>query len=124
MADLASLRTPSGKSTADFSIDPQLLESNPRLVQLIIRSRAMNDAERQYWFNLIRVMKQEQVAKLQQILEQEKQGETQAAVGEISTEEALRMAEERQSVQQKIREAEEAKQSGDIIDLDSSDIWN
>ncbi len=71
--NLQTARTKSGKSYTDFKIRAELIEKDAALIVLIIRSEAMDDAERQYWFNLTEVMNEEQIEKLRIILIREKE---------------------------------------------------
>lgn len=72
LINLQTIKTPSGKTIADFRIPQELLEKDPELVDLIIRSESMDDKERQYWFNLTEVMNTEQTEKLRDILVRER----------------------------------------------------
>lgn len=57
-----------------FTIPENFLVSNARLIQLILESKSLSDkSEKQNWFNLLPIMSQEQVAKLDDILTREKQ---------------------------------------------------
>jgi len=62
----------SGKSKSDFNIPYGMEDKYPDLIELIIQTDSMNDEERQYWFSIMPVMTKEQVARLQEILEEEK----------------------------------------------------
>ncbi len=70
--DLTTIKTPSGKTIQDFEIPEELLKNDPGLVDLIMLSESMNDDERQYWFNLTKVMNTEQIEKLRDILTRER----------------------------------------------------
>lgn len=70
---ITDITTKDGKTLADFILPQGLLEKDAELVELILRSEAMDDAERQYWFNLTDVMTPEQVEKLRDILTRERQ---------------------------------------------------
>ena len=72
MTDLTALKTKSGKTIEDFQIPEDLKTKDPELIELIMGSESMDDAERQYWFNLWLVMNEEQVEKLRDILRREK----------------------------------------------------
>lgn len=57
-----------------FTIPIEFIEKMPSLVSLILNSRSMSDAsEKQSWFNLLPLMTDEQIAKLNDILTREKQ---------------------------------------------------
>ncbi len=71
-ADLALIKTPSGKTINDFNISDKLKNNDPELVDFIIRSESMKDPERQYWFNLTEIMNSEQTEKLRDILKRER----------------------------------------------------
>ena len=71
--DLNIIKTASGKTIQDFKIPEKLMQGDPELIDLIIRSESMNDSERQYWFNLTEVMNAQQVEKLRDILTRERQ---------------------------------------------------
>ena len=52
----------------------EFIEKMPSLIVLILNSRSMSDAaEKQSWFNLLPLMTDEQIAKLNDILTREKQ---------------------------------------------------
>ena len=56
-----------------FTIPEDFLRQRPDLVELILRSRSMDKPEeKQSWFNLMPMMSQEQIAKLEDILAREK----------------------------------------------------
>ncbi|MFH0834404.1 MAG: hypothetical protein V2A63_03375 [Patescibacteria group bacterium] len=55
-----------------FGISEELAKSNPALVDLILKTESMKDDERKYWFQLLPAMTEEQVAKLQNILQNER----------------------------------------------------
>ncbi len=48
-------------------------ENNPKLIQLILDTESMNDSERQYWFDMLQSMNGDQVKRLLEILETERQ---------------------------------------------------
>lgn len=55
-----------------FGIDENLARENPALIDLILKTESMKDEERKYWFQLLPVMSEEQVSKLQNILQNER----------------------------------------------------
>ena len=57
---------------AKFGIDESFARENPALVDLILKTESMKDEERKYWFQLLPVMSADQVAKLQNILQNER----------------------------------------------------
>lgn len=57
-----------------FTMPIEFIEKMPSLIVLILNSRSMSDAaEKQSWFNLLPLMTDEQIAKLNDILTREKQ---------------------------------------------------
>jgi hypothetical protein len=59
---------------AEFDIPLVFLENNSSLIQLILESKSLSEhTEKQNWFNLLPIMSQEQVDKLNDILTREKQ---------------------------------------------------
>jgi len=97
--DLTQLKTPTGKAITDFRIPAKLMQNDPALVDLIMRSESMKDEERQYWFNLYEVMNEGQIEKLRDILTREraKLAEIDAKYGkkpEIDPVEAAKKAED------------------------------
>ena len=57
-----------------FTIPIEFIEKMPALVILLLMSKSMNEAaEKQSWFNLLPLMTDEQIAKLNDILLREKQ---------------------------------------------------
>ena len=56
-----------------FNISDKFLQSQTELIVLILKSRSMDtDQEKQSWFNLLPMMTQEQIDKLNDILTREK----------------------------------------------------
>ncbi len=106
---LPAIKTPSGKTIADFTIPEVLLSNDTALVTLIIKSESMNDEERQYWFNLTEVMNTEQVEKLRDILirERDKLAEIEAKYAKKREDPAV--AQRRAEDLGKRRAAEQAK---------------
>lgn len=70
--DLTQIKTPTGKAITDFRIPEKLMQNDPALVDLVMKSESMKDEERQYWFNLYEVMNTQQVEKLRDILTRER----------------------------------------------------
>lgn len=57
-----------------FTIPIEFIEQMPELITLVLNSRSMDKAEeKQSWFNLLPLMNDEQIAKLNDILTREKQ---------------------------------------------------
>ncbi len=57
-----------------FTMPIEFIEKMPALISLILNSRSMSDAsEKQSWFNLLPLMTDDQIAKLNDILTREKQ---------------------------------------------------
>ncbi len=59
--------------TSNLNIPAELKEKYPKLLELILETKSMDDDERQYWFNIMPIMKSEQIEKLKEILITEKQ---------------------------------------------------
>jgi len=59
---------------AKFDIPEEFLIDTPDLIEMVIRSKSIDtDEEKQNWFNLMPLMNDEQLVKLRQILEKEKE---------------------------------------------------
>lgn len=56
-----------------FEIPETVRQQYPDLIPLILETESMNDDERQYWFQILPIMTDEQVGKLREILSNEKQ---------------------------------------------------
>ena len=56
-----------------FTIPKIVADNMPDLVELIKETESMNDDERQYWFQILPIMTEEQIAKFREILENEKE---------------------------------------------------
>ena len=54
-----------------FDISEDFAKTNPALVDLILKTESMKDEERKYWFQLLPIMTEEQVKKLEDILQNE-----------------------------------------------------
>ncbi len=67
-----------GTSTGDpslfekFDIPDTVKQQYPDLIPLILQTESMNNDERQYWFQILPIMTDEQVGKLREILMNEK----------------------------------------------------
>ena len=57
---------------AKFEIPESVKTQHPDIITLIIATESMNDDERQYWFQIIPIMTDEQINKLRDILINEK----------------------------------------------------
>lgn len=55
-----------------FEIPETVKQQYPDLIPLILSTESMNDDERQYWFQILPIMTDEQVGKLREILANEK----------------------------------------------------
>lgn len=70
--------TATAQSTEDqslfekFEIPESVRTQYPDLIPLILQTESMNDDERQYWFQILPIMTDDQVTKLREILENEK----------------------------------------------------
>lgn len=72
---------------AKFDIPQVILDNSSELAQLILVTGSMNDDERQYWFNILPIMSEDQVERLRQILvtEQRKMAELNQTYNESIT---------------------------------------
>lgn len=73
----SAAQTAGGQTTGDdlfskFEIPEFVREQYSDLIPLILQTESMNDEERQYWFQILPIMTDEQVAKLREILANEK----------------------------------------------------
>lgn len=67
-------RTPADQSLFDkFDIPEAVRQQYSELIPMILQTESMNDDERQYWFQILPIMTEEQVGKLREILDNEKQ---------------------------------------------------
>lgn len=60
------------KTAADFTISPEILSQYNDLITLILATESMDDDERQYWFDIMPSMTDDQVDRLYNILDTEK----------------------------------------------------
>jgi hypothetical protein len=60
------------KTAADFTISPEILAQYNELITLILATESMDDDERQYWFDIMPSMTDDQVDRLYNILDTEK----------------------------------------------------
>ncbi len=56
----------------EFTVPPIVLQKYPELVELIKKTESMSDEEREYWFQILPIMTEDQVNRLRTILEEEK----------------------------------------------------
>lgn len=61
------------KSQTKFHIPTAVKEDYPELIPLILKTESMDDEEREYWFQILPIMTEDQVDKLKDILVNEKQ---------------------------------------------------
>lgn len=58
---------------SSFNIEGKFIINNTQLIQLILKSKSIaENSEKQYWFNLLPVMSEEQIGKLDNILTRER----------------------------------------------------
>lgn len=98
-----------------FSIPLQLVNENPVLVDLILKTESMKDDERKYWFQLQPIMTEEQIVKLQNILQNERDqlaeldSKYQAEVSKLNDKQAMQLqAEKARKTREEIAEKEKA----------------
>ncbi len=128
--DLNAITTKSGKKVTDFTIPQEYLQNDPALIELILKAESMDDEERQYWFNLLEIMDEDQVEKLRGILtkERDKLAEIEKKYGkkkeltpeEIAANNAKMEAQKEQqkqalAEQEAARKAKEAEQEANIL---------
>lgn len=105
---------------AKFDIPQVVRDNHAELVELIVVTKSMNDDERQYWFNILPIMSEEQIEKLRKILvtEQKKLAEINqeynARVTEIN-EKYLQKYQEKE-IQRKQEELKQAEQASEVQD--------
>lgn len=63
----------SKKTAADFDIPEMVKQKYPELIKLILETESMNDEEREYWFQILPIMTDDQITKFRAILENEKE---------------------------------------------------
>lgn len=56
-----------------FDIPETIKKLYPDIIQLILQTESMTDDERQYWFQIMPIMSEDQIKKLREILANEKQ---------------------------------------------------
>lgn len=57
---------------SNFNISPEIQAQYPELIKLILETESMDDDERQYWFDIMPSMTDEQIDRLFNILDTEK----------------------------------------------------
>jgi|GEM_PF-311823 len=63
---------PIAEKRAKFQIPPDMQKKYPELIDLVVMTESMTDDERQYWFQIMPVMSEQQLLKFQGILETER----------------------------------------------------
>ena len=56
----------------NFQIADEIQADYPELIQLVLNTKSMDDQERQYWFDIMPSMSDEQIDRLYEILDTEK----------------------------------------------------
>ncbi len=119
---------PIAQAAKKFNISQEVLDKHPKLIQLIVETESMTDAERTYWFQILPIMTEEQVEKLRGILIKEKEqlakldSEYEKELKRINDkhilewkeQETRKKREERQKAENAV-EAEESKAEEDIL---------
>ena len=106
---------PQDASQPDFSVSQKVQETYPELVEMLKNSESIDAEEKQYWFDSLETMDEDQVASLRSILVDEKE-----QIAKIDAEyedkniDAIRDTEKElekkaQEEREKVRKAEEAK---------------
>ncbi|MBI5413778.1 hypothetical protein HZA42_05525 [Candidatus Peregrinibacteria bacterium] len=96
-------QSPFGK----FDIPETVKQQYPDLIPLILETESMNDDERQYWFQILPIMTEEQVGKLREILVNEKQQLKQL---DTEYEQEMKKINEKHAVEWKAFEAKEKRE--------------
>ncbi|MCF7845933.1 MAG: hypothetical protein K9L85_01720 [Candidatus Peribacteraceae bacterium] len=107
-----------------FGIDEEFVKKNPALIDLILKTESMKDEERKYWFQLLPVMTGDQVEKLQNILQNERDqlAELDAKYeNEISRLNANAPAWDREKFQARRKATEEAEKAAESKEQDDED---
>lgn len=60
------------KGTVTFTLLDEIQTKYPRLIELVLATESMDDSERQYWFDILPSMNEDQVKRLTDILETER----------------------------------------------------
>lgn len=63
---------PNDNNQTQFDIPDIVKEQHPDLVEMILNTKSMDDDERQYWFHILPIMKEDQISELRKILVTEK----------------------------------------------------
>ena len=58
--------------TTEFDIPDIVRETHPKLVEMILATESMDADEKQYWFHILPIMKEDQIKQLNTILTTEK----------------------------------------------------
>lgn len=64
-------QTSAAATQGDYNIPDLVLKKFPELVELLKKTESMSKEERNYWFQILPIMTDEQVARLRKILEDE-----------------------------------------------------
>lgn len=69
----AAAATTTKAQESKFHIPQAVRNENPKLIPLILQTESMDDEEREYWFQILPIMTDDQIAKFKDILVTEKQ---------------------------------------------------
>jgi len=121
----------------DYDVPQVVLDKYPELVELIKKTESMSREEREYWFQILPIMTDDQVARLKTILEEEasqlakldtEYQDELAKLNQKHLEEwnIMQKKQEREKLQQAeaTNEAEEAKKEADILGQLDADASN
>lgn len=121
--------------TRDFTVKIEITQKYPELMQLILNTESMTDEEREYWFQILPVMNDEQVQRLFNILDNEKKQldkldqkynkeikkvEQEEAI-KYQEEESIKKREERQQNEQASEAQEKTKEEELLASLEDID---
>lgn len=104
-------------SGSSVVIPDNVKEKFPDLVKMIMASESMDDEERKYWFSVLPIMTETQVAELRDILETEKKklAAIDAKYADSNKKSEIQLSEDEiKKAEEKRREAKEKRKSEEI----------
>jgi len=116
------------QAIAKYNIPALVTENYPKIIPLIIQTESMDDEEREYWFQMIPIMTRDQIKKLEDILNNEREqlakldSEYEAELKKIDEKHMLEwrefeMKQKKEEIEQKenITEEEEQKTEEELL---------
>ena len=114
---ITSVTTKKTTAQSKFHIPQAVKNEHPDLIPLILNTESMDDEEREYWFQILPIMTEEQIAKFKNILVTEKKQlekldkEYEAELAKINEKHLLEWQEfESKQEMSKIRQEEQAEE--------------